>query len=84
MTATDAHLTCLKYLYDYFKGYQLSKFTYRDNTLWLWVYNENEIKNYNDLKEIGKILKIRYPSKNVVIVLVKDNDSVYAIYEYRT
>ena len=83
MTVDDAHSTCLKYLYDYFRDYQLSRFIYRNNTLQLWVYNDKGIKNYNDIQEIGKILKIRYPSKSILIVLVRDNNSLYAIYEYR-
>lgn len=83
MTVIDAHITCTKYLYNYFKGYQLSKFVYRNNTLNLWVYNENGIINYNDIKEIGNLLKIRYPKNSIMIVLVYDNNSVYAIYDYR-
>lgn len=83
MTVRDAHITCTKYLYNYFKGYQLSKFVYRNNTLNLWVYNENGIINYNDIKEIGNLLKIRYPNNSIMIVLVYDNNSVYAIYDYK-
>ena len=83
MTVDDAHSTCLKYLYDYFRDYQLSRFIYRNNTLQLWVYNDKGIKNYNDVREIAKILKIRYPNKTILVVLVKDNNSKYAMYEYR-
>ena len=83
MTVTDAHMTVLKYMFDYFKNYQVSKFIYRDNVIMMWVYNSMGPGSYTDIKNIGDLLKIRFPNNNIMVVLVRDNGSIYAISEYK-
>ena len=83
MTVTDAHMTVLKYMFDYFKNYQVSKFIYRDNVIMIWVYNSMGPGSYTDIKNIGDLLKIRFPNNNIMVVLVRDNGSIYAISEYK-
>ena len=83
MTVTDAHTVVLKYMYDYFRDYQVSRFVYRDGAIMMWVFNSNGYGTYNDIKKIGDLLKIRFPNNNIMVVLVRDNNSLYAMSEYR-
>lgn len=84
MTVTDAHTTVMKYMFDYFKDYQVSRFVYRNRDIMMWVFNSSGYGTYNDIKKIGDLLKIRFPNSNIIVVLVSDNGSLYAISEYRT
>ena len=83
MTVTDAHVTVLKYMFDYFRDYQVSRFVYRNGDIMIWVYNSNGYGTYNDIKKIGDLLKIRYPNNDILVVLVRNNGSLYAVSEYR-
>lgn len=83
MTVTDAHMTVLKYMYDYFRDYQVSRFSYRNGTIMMWVYNSNSYGTYNDIKKIGDLLKIRFHNNSIIVILVHNNGSVYAVTEYR-
>ena len=79
MTVTDAHTVVLKYMYDYFRDYQVSRFVYRDGAIMMWVFNSNGYGTYNDIKKIGDLLKIRFPNNNIMVVLVRDKNSLYAM-----
>lgn len=83
MTVTDAHITVLKYMFDYFRDYQVSRFVYRNGDIMMWVFNSNGYGTYDDIKKIGDLLKIRYPNTNIMVVLVRSNGSMYAVSEYR-
>lgn len=83
MTVTDAHTTVLKYMYDHFRDYQVSRFSYKNEVIMMWVYNSNGYGTYADIKKIGDLLKIRFPNNSIIIILVRNNGSVYAITEYR-
>ena len=83
MTVTDAHTVVLKYMYDYFRDYQVSRFIYRNGDIMMWVFNSNGYGTYDDIKKIGDLLKIRFPNTNIVVVLVRSNGSMYAVSEYR-
>lgn len=83
MTVTDAHMIVLKYMFDYFRDYQVSRFSYRNEVIMMWVYNSNGYGTYDDIKKIGDLLKIRFPNNNIVVILVRYNGSLYAVSEYR-
>lgn len=83
MTGTDVHMTILKYMYDYFRDYQVSRFSYRDEVIMMWVYNSNGYGTYSDIKKIGDLLKIRFSNNSIIVILVEYNGSLYAISEYR-